>query len=173
MSFAGVRNALDQYSQNAVRTGVESASPHRLIAGRLEKMERLGQAVPLYPYRYERTHTSVELRAQEADLVAAERRLVAADQRLPIVPCGGELTQARCGNALLDPGEAHLLGMTQDGHDHPRAGIASAHQCEHLVGRGQALPEPANASKTWRRLSAFFRACFVASWSRARALSSL
>ena len=31
MSFAGVRNALDQYSQNAVRTGIESASPHRLI----------------------------------------------------------------------------------------------------------------------------------------------
>jgi flagellar protein FliS len=31
MSFAGVRNALDQYSQNAVQTGIESASPHRLI----------------------------------------------------------------------------------------------------------------------------------------------
>ncbi|MFQ5643905.1 MAG: flagellar export chaperone FliS [Thiogranum sp.] len=36
MSFAGVRNALDQYSQNAVRTGVESASPHRLIQMLLE-----------------------------------------------------------------------------------------------------------------------------------------
>ncbi|WP_455235237.1 flagellar export chaperone FliS [Thiogranum longum] len=31
MSFAGVRNALDQYSQNAVQTGIESANPHRLI----------------------------------------------------------------------------------------------------------------------------------------------
>jgi len=31
MSFAGVRNALDQYSQNAVQTRIESASPHRLI----------------------------------------------------------------------------------------------------------------------------------------------
>jgi flagellar protein FliS len=31
MSFAGVRSALDQYSRNAVQTGVESASPHRLI----------------------------------------------------------------------------------------------------------------------------------------------
>jgi len=31
MSFAGVRNALDQYSRNAVQTGVESANPHRLI----------------------------------------------------------------------------------------------------------------------------------------------
>jgi flagellar protein FliS len=36
MSFAGVRNALDQYSQNAVQTGVESASPHRLIQMLLE-----------------------------------------------------------------------------------------------------------------------------------------
>ncbi len=36
MSFAGVRNALDQYSQNAVRTGIESASPHRLIQMLLE-----------------------------------------------------------------------------------------------------------------------------------------
>jgi len=31
MSFAGVRNALNRYSRNAVQTGVESASPHRLI----------------------------------------------------------------------------------------------------------------------------------------------
>jgi len=31
MSFAGVRNAMDQYSRNAVQTGVESANPHRLI----------------------------------------------------------------------------------------------------------------------------------------------
>jgi len=31
MSSAGVvRNALDQYSRNAVQTGIESASPHRL-----------------------------------------------------------------------------------------------------------------------------------------------
>jgi flagellar protein FliS len=31
MSFAGVRNALSQYSENAVQAGIESASPHRLI----------------------------------------------------------------------------------------------------------------------------------------------
>jgi flagellar protein FliS len=31
MSFANVRSALNQYSQNAVQTGIESASPHRLI----------------------------------------------------------------------------------------------------------------------------------------------
>ncbi len=31
MSFANVRSALNQYSQNAVQAGIESASPHRLI----------------------------------------------------------------------------------------------------------------------------------------------
>ena len=31
MSFAGVRNALDQYGRNAIQAGIESASPHRLI----------------------------------------------------------------------------------------------------------------------------------------------
>jgi len=36
MSFAGVRNGLDQYNRNAVRTGVDSASPHRLIQMLLE-----------------------------------------------------------------------------------------------------------------------------------------
>lgn len=43
MSSAGmVRNALDQYSRNAVETGVESASPHRLtqmlMEGALDKI---------------------------------------------------------------------------------------------------------------------------------------
>ena len=31
MSFASARNALNKYNQNAVQTGVESATPHRLI----------------------------------------------------------------------------------------------------------------------------------------------
>jgi flagellar protein FliS len=31
MSMANVRSALNQYSQNAVQAGIESASPHRLI----------------------------------------------------------------------------------------------------------------------------------------------
>lgn len=31
MSLGNVRSALNQYSQNAVETGIESASPHRLI----------------------------------------------------------------------------------------------------------------------------------------------
>jgi flagellar secretion chaperone FliS len=43
MSSAGmVRNALDQYSRNAVQTGVEAASPHRLtqmlMEGALDKI---------------------------------------------------------------------------------------------------------------------------------------
>ncbi len=36
MSFGNVRNALNQYSQNAVETAIESASPHRLIQMLLE-----------------------------------------------------------------------------------------------------------------------------------------
>jgi flagellar secretion chaperone FliS len=36
MSFAGVRNAMDQYGQNAVQARIESASPHRLIQMLLE-----------------------------------------------------------------------------------------------------------------------------------------
>lgn len=31
MSFGSARNALNQYSQNAVETAIESATPHRLI----------------------------------------------------------------------------------------------------------------------------------------------
>ena len=41
-SAAVVRNALDQYSRNAVQTGIESASPHRLtqmlMEGALDKV---------------------------------------------------------------------------------------------------------------------------------------
>ena len=36
MSVAGVQNALDQYSHNAVQARIESASPHRLIQMLLE-----------------------------------------------------------------------------------------------------------------------------------------
>ena len=36
MSFAGVRNAMDQYGQNAVQARIEAASPHRLIQMLLE-----------------------------------------------------------------------------------------------------------------------------------------
>ncbi len=36
MSFTGVQNALNQYGQNAVQAGIESASPHRIIQMLLE-----------------------------------------------------------------------------------------------------------------------------------------
>jgi lysyl-tRNA synthetase class 2 len=43
----------------------------RLIAGRREKLARLtAQGVEPYPYRYERSHTSAEIRAQEETLTA-------------------------------------------------------------------------------------------------------
>ena len=38
MSFANARNALNQYSQNAAHTAVDSATPHRLIQMLLEGM---------------------------------------------------------------------------------------------------------------------------------------
>ncbi|HHJ13527.1 MAG TPA: flagellar export chaperone FliS [Gammaproteobacteria bacterium] len=45
MSYAGVRNALDRYSQNAVQAGVESATPHRLIQMLLEgALDRIAAA---------------------------------------------------------------------------------------------------------------------------------
>jgi len=45
MSFANVRSALDQYSQNAVQAGIESASPHRLIQMLMEgAMARIATA---------------------------------------------------------------------------------------------------------------------------------
>ena len=47
-------------------------SPHRLVEMRLEKMEELGTQVELYPYKFDRTHTSVQARDQETDLVASE-----------------------------------------------------------------------------------------------------
>ena len=50
----------------------EVESPHRLIEQRLEKMDELEKSVPLYPYGFDRSHTSGELVAGEADLTAAE-----------------------------------------------------------------------------------------------------
>ncbi len=47
-------------------------SPHRLIEMRLQKMEELGKQVPLYPFSYDRSHTSEQLRDQEEALTAAE-----------------------------------------------------------------------------------------------------
>ncbi len=42
----------------------EQESVHHLIDTRLAKMDELGEQVAIYPYAYERTHTSEELRAQ-------------------------------------------------------------------------------------------------------------
>jgi lysyl-tRNA synthetase class 2 len=47
-------------------------SPHRLVEIRLEKMKELGEQVDLYPYKFDRSHTSVQAREQEDTLVADE-----------------------------------------------------------------------------------------------------
>ena len=48
----------------------DGASPpvHRLIEGRLAKMAELGEQVELYPWRFDRSHTSAEIRADEQAL---------------------------------------------------------------------------------------------------------
>ena len=47
------------------------ASEHRLIEARREKMEELGRHTELYPFAYARSHSSAEIREQEAQLTAA------------------------------------------------------------------------------------------------------
>jgi lysyl-tRNA synthetase class 2 len=49
----------------------EQESVHHLIDTRLAKMDELGEQVAIYPYTYERTHTSEELRSQEKALTEA------------------------------------------------------------------------------------------------------
>ena len=56
-------------TENTENTENQPESTHRLIEGRLEKMEELGKSVELYPYSYDRTHTSVQARAAEAELL--------------------------------------------------------------------------------------------------------
>jgi lysyl-tRNA synthetase class 2 len=46
-----------------------------IIAGREEKLARLAEVAPAYPYRFERTHRSHELRAQAAELMEAQTRV--------------------------------------------------------------------------------------------------
>jgi len=53
----------------------EQESLHHLIETRLEKMDELGKQVELYPYAYERSHTSTELRTGEEALTAAEQKV--------------------------------------------------------------------------------------------------
>lgn len=58
--------------QNPSAQPPEQESLHRLVEMRLEKMNELGELVELYPYRFERTHTSAQAREAEEALVAAE-----------------------------------------------------------------------------------------------------
>ena len=44
-------------------------APHRLIAERLRKLEEIREVVDPYPHGFDRTHTSAQLREQEAALV--------------------------------------------------------------------------------------------------------
>ncbi len=52
-----------------------------IIAGRREKLDRLAEAGPVYPHRFDRTHRSSEIRA-EADALMGERRRVRYAGRL-------------------------------------------------------------------------------------------
>ena len=71
-----------------------TAAYHHLIEGRIEKMRELGRSVPLYPYAYERTHTSAQLREQEGALVEA-----GATVRVP----GRLMTKRGTGKTLFAP----------------------------------------------------------------------
>ena len=66
---------LNQPGNGSEEEAAGQESPHRLVEARLEKMAELGRSVELYPYRYDRTHTSVQLKDQEEKLVADEVRV--------------------------------------------------------------------------------------------------
>jgi lysyl-tRNA synthetase class 2 len=90
------RTPADQAASNddAAQPAEGTAAYHHLIEGRLEKMRELGRSVDLYPYAYERTHTSEQLREQEEALVAA-----AAVVRVP----GRLMTKRGTGKTLFAP----------------------------------------------------------------------
>jgi len=58
--------------ENTENTESQGESTHRLIEGRLEKMDELEKSVELYPYSFKRTHTSTEARANEKALLESE-----------------------------------------------------------------------------------------------------
>jgi len=66
-------------NQDNIPTGADGSaeqdSVHHLIETRLAKMSELGEQVELYPYAYERSHTSTEMRDQEETLTAAEQKV--------------------------------------------------------------------------------------------------
>jgi len=51
------------------KPSADAEQPHHLVENRLAKMEELGAEVDLYPYAYDRTHTSERLRADEQGLM--------------------------------------------------------------------------------------------------------
>ncbi|MFH1845785.1 MAG: lysine--tRNA ligase [bacterium] len=53
-------------------------SSHHLIEGRLQKLDEIAGLTAAYPYRFDRTHTSVELAEQEAVLMDTESVVKAA-----------------------------------------------------------------------------------------------
>ncbi len=53
----------------------EPVALRRLTEGRLAKLAEIAARTPAYPYRYDRTHTSEELREQEQQLTADEARV--------------------------------------------------------------------------------------------------
>ncbi len=59
-------------NENQAENTEETQSVHHLIEGRIQKMEELGQEVELYPYSYVRTHTSSQMKADEAKLTEDE-----------------------------------------------------------------------------------------------------
>ncbi len=64
-----------KHEKDPANSPAEQESPHRLIEMRLEKMDELGKLVELYPYSYDRTHTSEQARTGEDKLVADETRV--------------------------------------------------------------------------------------------------
>jgi len=55
--------------------GAATQGLENIIQGRLEKLERLAEAAPPYPYRFDRTHRSHEARAASEQLLAEQTRI--------------------------------------------------------------------------------------------------
>ncbi len=87
-------NPEDREPAAAPEPDAGTESLHHLIEGRLEKMAELGTQVPLYPYRYRRTHGSGALRAAEAELTAAGT---------PVRFAGRLMTKRGTGKTLFAP----------------------------------------------------------------------
>ncbi len=80
--------------QNDDATQQDAATRHRLIEERLRKLEEIRATRNPYPHSYTRTHTSVELHEQEADLVAAKATVRIA---------GRVMTKRKAGKTMFLP----------------------------------------------------------------------